>query len=313
VNYVVKKVITKTSDVVLVSLPFGPLYIPSLALSLFKASLEQQKISTTVCYFTQQFAQLITEPLYDRISDGEPARADLLGEWIFTDALYGVGHAPEQDYINQVLKGHHRAHSNKKNTSLVSDESLLNAVLAAKAKAPAFIDECVNQVLALNPKVVGISSTFETQIASLAFTKKLKQRSPQTTVVIGGSNCDGIMGKQLSQSFGFIDVVVSGEADVVFPDLVKQLLSGQPATPADGVYLGASNPLIYSTNNHSMTTVPIEDLDSLPYPDFSDFLTTVEEYKHLNTQSSVVHLAVETARGCWWGERKHCTFCEFRV
>ncbi|MCU1382412.1 MAG: hypothetical protein JWL71_1109, partial [Acidobacteria bacterium] len=55
------------------------------------------------------------------------------------------------------------------------------------------------------------------------------------------------------------------------------------------------------------TAPAVTDLDGLPYPDFSDFFEQFERSRFgTEWQPSVF---VETSRGCWWGERMHCTFC----
>jgi hypothetical protein len=47
------------SDVVLVSMPFGPLFWPSLGLSLLKPPLVGRGVSVSIKYFTIPFAERI--------------------------------------------------------------------------------------------------------------------------------------------------------------------------------------------------------------------------------------------------------------
>jgi ribosomal peptide maturation radical SAM protein 1 len=52
---------------------------------------------------------------------------------------------------------------------------------------------------------------------------------------------------------------------------------------------------------------PVRDLDSLPTPDFGDYLAAWEgSGLDLPPPPMVV---LETSRGCWWGERTRCSFC----
>ena len=46
----------RPSDVVLVSMPFGPVFSPSIGLSLLKAGLAAQQIHAAIRYFTIPFA-----------------------------------------------------------------------------------------------------------------------------------------------------------------------------------------------------------------------------------------------------------------
>jgi hypothetical protein len=44
-------------------------------------------------------------------------------------------------------------------------------------------------------------------------------------IVLGGANCEGVMGQEPQRQFAWIDFVVSGEGDLTFPDLVKPRVS----------------------------------------------------------------------------------------
>jgi ribosomal peptide maturation radical SAM protein 1 len=51
----------------------------------------------------------------------------------------------------------------------------------------------------------------------------------------------------------------------------------------------------------------VNNLDDIPTPDYDDYF----EALHNSSLNSIVHpgLLVETSRGCWWGQKSHCTFC----
>src|SRR4029450_7806053 len=51
----------------------------------------------------------------------------------------------------------------------------------------------------------------------------------------------------------------------------------------------------------------VEHLDSLPVPDFDEHFERIA--KPAWAADVGVHLLLETSRGCWWGAKKHCTFC----
>jgi ribosomal peptide maturation radical SAM protein 1 len=48
-------------------------------------------------------------------------------------------------------------------------------------------------------------------------------------------------------------------------------------------------------------------MDALPYPDYDDFFKQLADSRFGDAWQPSVY--VETSRGCWWGERMHCTFC----
>ena len=51
----------------------------------------------------------------------------------------------------------------------------------------------------------------------------------------------------------------------------------------------------------------VTDLDSLPFPDFDDYFSQLADSGVASGIRPI--LVFETARGCWWGEKHHCTFC----
>ncbi len=55
------------------------------------------------------------------------------------------------------------------------------------------------------------------------------------------------------------------------------------------------------------TAPPVQDLDALPYPDYGDFFRRFAQTRFGAAWEP--NIFVETSRGCWWGERMHCTFC----
>ncbi len=103
----------------------------------------------------------------------------------------------------------------------------------------------------------------------------------------------------------WIDYAVTGEADDAFPALLDTLAVG--ADPMTG-------PCAVSRRGRTCraraSAVPFEELDSQPVPDYDEYferavaLGLLEEGKARD-----IDLPYESARGCWWGERRHCTFC----
>ena len=75
--------------------------------------------------------------------------------------------------------------------------------------------------------VVGFTSTFDQNVASLTMAKLIKDLYPDVRIVFGGANFDGEMGLEYFRAFPWIDYVVVGEGEEVFLPLVKKILIGQ--------------------------------------------------------------------------------------
>ncbi len=159
----------------------------------------------------------------------------------------------------------------------------------------------------LQPRIVGFTSVFQQHLASLALAKRLKARLPDTFIVMGGANCEATMGVETVRQFAFVDAVVSGEADQVFAELAVRMVRRR----VDRGHLRASSRRRRSPGPAGLGPAPtapaVTDLDALPYPDYTDFFAQFERSRFGKTWQPSVF--VETSRGCWWGERMHCTFC----
>ena len=73
--------------------------------------------------------------------------------------------------------------------------------------------------------IVGFTSTFDQNVASLTMAKLIKDLYPNIRIVFGGANFDGDMGLEHFRAFPWIDYIVVGEGEEVFPPLVKQILT----------------------------------------------------------------------------------------
>jgi ribosomal peptide maturation radical SAM protein 1 len=57
----------------------------------------------------------------------------------------------------------------------------------------------------------------------------------------------------------------------------------------------------------SLTPKTISQLDTLPTPDYTDYFEQLGQ--HELTTVSGGGVPMESSRGCWWGQKHHCTFC----
>lgn len=290
-------------DMLLVSMPFAHPRRPSLGLSLLATGLEKAKIRTELRYFHLDFVAMVGESTYSRLSGGEPRIEALLGEWVFARALFGDA-APNETYPRDLPNAPWAV---KLFTERL-DAALLAIVFAARARAEEFLEQCVEETLARRPRILGLTSTFLQHVASLALAKRIKERAPEIFVVMGGANCEGIMGGETLRCFPFLDAVVSGEADAVVVDLTRCVLRGDAPRGMPGVYLGEDLPRRFAEhslqNNAFESAARVAHLDDLPVPNYDAFFN-----QWPGDGDTPPDIYFESARGCWWGEKSHCTFC----
>lgn len=297
-----------SSDVVLVSLPFGVLQSPSLALGILQARLCAAGIGTITRHFTLDYAARVGTTLYDRIGSGFPRTTDLLGEWIFSHAMTPKTREQQESYLRRTFTADHLRSAGD---GAVATESgtrkgqLLETILGLASTAGEFVDHAAREILRHSPKVVGLTTVFQQNMASLAVAARLRQLAPGLKIVMGGANCEGPMGRELARAFPFIDYIVSGEADLVIVPLVQSLLAGEEPRlhPTVGARVETE-----TAGGSFIQTAMVANLDDYLSPSFDDYFRDL--HRLWSDKSEIrVHLPLETSRGCWWGMKNHCTFC----
>jgi ribosomal peptide maturation radical SAM protein 1 len=173
----------------------------------------------------------------------------------------------------------------------------------ASRTAPQFLTWALTAIDWGQYKIVGFTSTFDQNIASLTMAKLIKDLYPDVTIVLGGANYDGEMGMEYFRAFPFIDHVVVGEGEEVFPRLVRYLLAGKAGAAPTGVTYREGTAISF-TPNHSL----FSDFANTGPPDYDDYYHLLAELGEA-AQGLDRILLYEGSRGCWWGEKHHCTFC----
>jgi ribosomal peptide maturation radical SAM protein 1 len=280
--------------VLLLSMPFGALERPALGLSLLKARLAESGIGCDVRYLTFAFAEYIGSENYQWVNYELPYTA-FAGDWSFTEALYGKRERIDRAYADHILR---------KTWQLKASD--LERLSHIRSFIPHFLDYCMAAINWDEYALVGFTSTFEQNIASLALAKRIKKEHSEMAIVFGGANWEADMGRELHRHFKFVDYVCSGESENSFPELSRRVLRGEPVDDSNAPIAG----IVYRKDGESVYTGQselIRNMDDLPVPDFSDYFDQLNEC----TVSSAIAptLLFETSRGCWWGAKSHCTFC----
>lgn len=146
-----------------------------------------------------------------------------------------------------------------------------------------FEERCVRRIESCAPDLVGITTSYNQLLPALWIAKVIKERSLGAKVVLGGTACSNPSGRRILEGYPQVDYAVSGYGELPLLALAR----GE--TPED-------NPIA--------SHVPL-DIDSLPLPDYRPFVREAEEFG----PPSDLRLQYQSSRGCWWGERKHCSFC----
>ena len=286
-------------DVALLSMPFAQLPAPSLALGILKATLAERGLRSRSYYFTFDFAERIGIQLYTVIAAGFPSVQALAGESVFSHLLPGAIDDDHDGYVRAIL---HRESDDARTgpaEPLEDCEGFLEGLAYARAQSTRFVREAAERVVASGAPVVGMTSMFQQNAASIALAYEIKRLSPHTFIAIGGANCAASMGEQLLAAYDCFDAVFSGEADWTFPEMVERIRRGVSCAGLPGVHLRGTG--------NAAPPVMTTDLDALPDSNFDDYFEQLEGRSFASAIQASLYF--ETSRGCWWGEKAHCTFC----
>jgi ribosomal peptide maturation radical SAM protein 1 len=281
--------------VALVGMPFGvEVNLPSIQLGLLKAIAEKAGFPADSHHLTLHLADRITPEIYNELC---LHRGHMTGEWLFAVAAFGAD-APSSatEYLAAFPEEAAFLASVGKDAAWL--DGMRNDVL------PHFVDQCLDAVDWGQYGVVGFSSTFQQQVASLALARRIKARFPQVRIIFGGANLEGDMGPEHLRAFPFLDYVVVGEGDVAFPTLLCRLAAGETGEDVPGVAARVADQVHYSGQAE-----PIQVLDELPTPDYDEYFVRAKGLGLIKAGQHLANLPFESSRGCWWGAKHHCTFC----
>ncbi|MBX5020859.1 RiPP maturation radical SAM C-methyltransferase, partial [Rhizobium lentis] len=175
-----------------------------------------------------------------------------------------------------------------------------------------FIDWTCGKILKERPAMVGCTSTFNQHVPSLALLRRLSELARGLITLMGGANCESVMGRTTHARFPWVDYVVSGEADTLIGGLCRDILTHGRDIPAADLPFGVFGPAHRQAGYPAALgdLVPravVENMHALPLPDFSDYFAELQHSLYADR----VHpgLPMEFSRGCWWQRSSPCTFC----
>lgn len=285
---------SRLTPLVLVAMPWPPIYSPYLAISTLAACAKKARDDRPIeqhHLYLDWYATLLTEygeftsDLYSMIA--ESGAYSGVGDFIFAP-----GHVmPDSEIVAQYLE----------DVPLARDIPDLDGLLRIARR---FVAEHAARMATTTPPgaFVGLSSTFSQTVPSIALAEALKKLRPDITLCFGGSNMSAPRADVLLRNYRFIDHVVFGEGETSLVELLRAHDAGGPCRNIPGVVNRQGGAGSLASHAPSFT-----QLDDWPPPDFDPYF---EQLANTGVDTVVEpKLAYEIARGCWWGAKHHCTFC----
>lgn len=280
--------------IALVNMPFSAVELPSIALTQLRSVVAHRfgaEVEVEVHYPSHDVCRALGLDDYRLI--GDEATYSGLGDWLFRRLAFPdlPDNAPE--YRQRFFPARD------------ARRELFDHALAWRAGLERLLDDLIVRYALDRADLVGFTTMFSQTVPSFALARRLKARRPGVVVAIGGANCESPMGEEIARRVEAVDYVFSGPGLISFPELVRCLIAGDAAAAEriDGVFTRRN-----CADRSAVAVLGAElDIDAEVELDYGGFLDGFERaFAGLPLEPT---LLFETSRGCWWGERAHCTFC----
>jgi len=140
----------------------------------------------------------------------------------------------------------------------------------------------------ISPDVVGISTTLDITLHSTkVIAREVRKTFPEAIIMLGGITAFFLKDALIKEPY--VDIIVLREGDLTFKECIEYLDTGKD--------LGDVKGILFKKDGKILETPPaglIEDLDSLPFPDFD-----------LMNEKIKANLPISSSRGCGMG----CIYC----
>ncbi|HVT18830.1 MAG TPA: RiPP maturation radical SAM C-methyltransferase [Thermoanaerobaculia bacterium] len=286
--------------IALVNMPFASADMPSIALTQLKAVLRSElgdQVECQVFYPNLDFVGYLGPHLYELISNTVQANTSGLGDWFFSQEAFPEKPDESDAYLVRYFSEHRS-----------QLEAFRGELTEKRQRAGAALDELIDLYRLDGFSLVGFTTMFSQNMASIAMARKLKAIRPEIVIVMGGANCESPMGDALARNVREIDFVFSGPSLVGFPRLVGHLLRGE-GDECHQIRGVLSQRKLAAQQGERRREIGDELDISVDLPlDYDDYFSAFDAKvpREANYEPKVMF---ETSRGCWWGERSHCTFC----
>jgi len=299
----------------LLSMPWAALGEPSLGLGVLKSCLEQAGVAVRVRHLNLFLLRYLRASTYVGL-----ANAYALNDFVFTHGLDPNVSGVQYRLIRERLA--ELAEIGILSLSEDPDRAITTLIKARHNIFSSWLDECAEFVVAENPTFVGFTCLFDQTISSIALARKIRERLPTVTIVLGGYALEGPASREVLRCFPWIDAVCLGEGEPAIVELARASVGQRPLagipnilTRETGKSKMASSPryvrgrLLAVREPISTRTEPIS-MNESPVPSFDDYFADLDELNRVyQIEIKFDTLPVETSRGCWWGQKQHCIFC----
>jgi len=173
------------------------------------------------------------------------------------------------------------------------DRDSVKALLQKNEKAVEFY---VEKILSSGSRIIGFTVHFSSAWASLEIARRIKERDKSRIIIFGGPDCSLQQKGEYFIQQECVDIVVHGEGENVLFEIIKNVDNLKNIDSIVGCLILKNGKVV-----NGGLAQKIEDLDSLPMPDYSDFKDDI----NLRLYREPFRLDIFDSRGCI----NRCHFC----
>lgn len=282
----------KGGDILFIVPPFTT-NSPAIAPHILQAIAVEKGYKSEILYLNLLLASIIGFEFSEKLGTSELFQYwSMMNERLFARSAYDLpplGKSPElctdEAMSTSGSKNHHRRMDYDE-----VEQIDLKKYMKIEEVCHSFVDEVIQAIITLPYKITGFTTRMGQTNCSIALINRIKQMNPEVITIVGGANCSGEMAEGIASLSDSIDYVFSGESENSFSDFLKSYSEQQ--LPTERIIPGTL----------------VEDLDTLPGLNYESYFNQYEHFFDDNIPGPS-YVWGETSRGCWWGQKKKCTFC----
>jgi len=282
-----------TKSVLLISMPFAAIEIPSMPLAVLEGYLKERDVP------------IKTRHLYLKA-------AEFYGLYNYNFLIYppNDSHNAQIAFSKYVLPEHRNNNVEKFKEfyikKIARDRNIeqMFSFEQYEERTDQFYQWTLDNVDWVPYDIIGFTLNYGQLLPSLAVAKKIKELWPEKKIIFGGSRTVGDLGIGVLKAFPYIDFIVSGDGEDALYRLASEY-SHYQSIP--GLIYRSGNEIIWNKSESMI------DLNNLPIPTYEQFYNDLAETSD-QIKQYFTHfrgrLPIEISRGCWWNK---CTFCNLNI
>jgi hypothetical protein len=162
-------------------MPFYSSAQPSIQIGLLHSIAEKAGFSVDSFHLNLDFAARLSQRFYEMIA---VHGGHLTGEWIFSKAAFGKSSVSAEAYFSKFPK---------ELGSIQKKKGIALFKRIQEYEAPRFLSDCMRAIKWDRYDLIGFSSTFQQNVASLALARRIKKKYPAVKILFGGANMEGML------------------------------------------------------------------------------------------------------------------------